>query len=186
MLALKDAVLAESVVAPRPVAVTVPMVGALLLTTATVGKVEAQVTCVVKFCVELSENIPIATNGWLTPFAMFGAFGVISIAVSKAPVTLRVVLPVMLPLAAEIVTLPAPVAVASPFDPEAVLMLARLAFDEDHVTCPVRFWVLLSEKIPVATNCNVLPLAMLGSAGVTSIETKVAAVTVSVPLPDMP
>ena len=49
MLALKDAVLAESVVVPIPVAVTVPMVGALLLTTATPVNVETHVTCVVKF-----------------------------------------------------------------------------------------------------------------------------------------
>ena len=43
----------------------------------------------------------------------------------------------------------------------------------------VRSWVELSVYVPVAVNCCVVPRAMLGVAGVTAIDTKVAAVTVS-------
>ncbi len=39
--------------------------------------------------------------------------------------------------------------------------------------------------MPVAVNCAVLPSAMLGEVGVTPIVTSVAAVTVSVVLPEM-
>ncbi len=119
---------------PMPVAVTVPIVGALLLTVATLAALADHVTWVVRFCLELSEKIPMATNGWLTPFAMLGAVGVISIDVRTAPETVSVVLPVMAPLAAEMVTVPVPVAVARPIDPESLLMLARLSFDVDQVT----------------------------------------------------
>ena len=47
----------------------------------------------------------------------------------------------------------------------------------------VRSWVVPFEKVPVAVNCVVVPRAMLGLVGATSIETSVAAVTVSVVLP---
>ena len=40
--------------------------------------------------------------------------------------------------------------------------------------------------MPVAVNCLVRPLTTLGSIGVTAMELKVAAVTVSVVLPDLP
>jgi hypothetical protein len=40
--------------------------------------------------------------------------------------------------------------------------------------------VLASVYVPVAANCCVSPLAIVGDAGVTAIETSVAAVTVSV------
>ena len=40
--------------------------------------------------------------------------------------------------------------------------------------------MLLSVYVPVAVNCRVRPLAIEGLAGVTAIETRVAAVTVSV------
>ena len=39
--------------------------------------------------------------------------------------------------------------------------------------------------MPVAVNCWVVPFAMLGSAGVTSIETSVAAVTVRLVEPEI-
>lgn len=39
--------------------------------------------------------------------------------------------------------------------------------------------MLVSLKVPVAVNCLVVPIAMLGLAGVTAIDTRVALVTVS-------
>ena len=48
------------------------------------------------------------------------------------------------------------------------------------MTWLVRFWVLPSEKLPVAVNCCVVPLAIEGAAGVTAIDWSVTAVTVTV------
>jgi hypothetical protein len=75
---------------------------------------------------------------------------------------------------------PLPTAVARP----AVLMVATPAADELHVAVLVRFWVLPSLYVPVAVNCCVLPLVIDGFAGVTAMETRVAAVTVRVVLPE--
>jgi hypothetical protein len=70
--------------------------------------------------------------------------------------------------------------VASP----AVLIVATAAVEELHVAVLVRFCVLASVYVPVAVNCWVLPLAIDGFAGVTAIDTSVAAVTVNVVLPE--
>jgi hypothetical protein len=75
---------------------------------------------------------------------------------------------------------PRPTAVASP----AVLIVATAAAEELHVAVLVRFCVLASVYVPVAVNCWVLPLAIDPFAGVTAIDTSVAAVTVSVVLPE--
>jgi hypothetical protein len=60
------------------------------------------------------------------------------------------------------------------------LIVATLVVCEVHVTVLVKFCVELSEKVPVAVNCSVLPFAIEGLAGVTATDTNVAAVTVSV------
>jgi hypothetical protein len=78
------------------------------------------------------------------------------------------------------VVVPRPTAVASP----AVLIVATVAAEELHVAVLVRFCVLASVYVPVAVNCCVLPLVIEGLAGVTAIDTSVAAVTVSVVLPE--
>jgi hypothetical protein len=65
-----------------------------------------------------------------------------------------------------------------------VLIVATVAAEELHVAVLVRFCVLASVYVPVAVNCCVLPLAIDGLAGVTAIDTSVAAVTVSVVLPE--
>ena len=49
-------------------------------------------------------------------------------------------------------------------------MVATEVVAEAQVTWLVRFWVELSEKVPVAVNCWVCPLATLGFAGVTAID----------------
>ena len=68
--------------------------------------------------------------------------------------------------------------------PPAV-MVATLVVSELQVTEPVRFWVLLSVKVPVAVNCCVSPLAIVGFAGVTAIESRVTALTVRFVVPMM-
>lgn len=65
-------------------------------------------------------------------------------------------------------------------------MAATAGEEEVQSTEAVTSCVLESLKVPVAANCFVVPTAILEFAGVTLIETRVAAVTVSeaVPLTD--
>jgi len=84
----------------------------------------------------------------------------------------------MLPLAAVMVTLAVPVELARPFEPAALLIETALKLLV-QVTELVRFCVELSENIPVAVNCSLVPALMLGLAGVTEIDTRLADVTVS-------
>src|SRR2546426_2820142 len=92
----------------------------------------------------------------------------------------------MLPSVAVIVAVPAPSAVARPFDPLALLIVATPGLDELQVTWVVRSCIVLSLKVPVAVNCRVSPSGRLGLAGVTAIVDRVAAVTVSVVFPETP
>ena len=59
-------------------------------------------------------------------------------------------------------------------------MVATLVVSLLQVTVVVTFCVLPSVKVPVAVNCCVTPSAIVGTAGVTAIETNAAGVTVSV------
>ena len=58
-----------------------------------------------------------------------------------AAVTVKLVLPEMLPLVAEMLVLPTVAALASPCEPAALLIVATLGADEDQVTWVVRFCV---------------------------------------------
>src|SRR5262249_57458064 len=82
--------------------------------------------------------------------------------------------PVMPPDVALICDVPVATAVASP----AAVMVATEVVAEAQVTEPVRSCVEPSEKVPVAVNCRVCPLATLGLAGVTAIDCRTAADTV--------
>jgi hypothetical protein len=66
----------------------------------------------------------------------------------------RVVAPLTVPEPALIVVVPTATPLATP----AELMVATLAFDDDHVAVLVRFRVVLSLKAPVAVNCCVPPV----------------------------
>ena len=124
-------------------------------------------------------------NCWVVPLVMLGLVGVIATDMSVAGVTVRLVDPDMLTDVAVIVVEPAATEVADPVEPAALLMVATPVLDELQVTAVVRFCVVLSEKVPVAVNCWVVPLAMLGLVGVTAMDTSVALVTVIVVVLDM-
>jgi hypothetical protein len=143
---------------------------------------DAQVTWLVRFCVELSENVPVAVNCWVAPLPIEGLEGVTAIDARVGAVTVSAVLPLMLPSVAEIVVVPTPVPVASP----DALIVATDVPEDAHVTLFVRSCVVPSVKVPVAVNCCVFPLTMLGPAGVTAIERSTGAVTVSVAWPVTP
>lgn len=59
-------------------------------------------------------------------------------------------------------------------------MVAAVEFDELHVTVAVRSFVLLSLYVPVAWNCTVMPTVAEEFVGVTTMDFRTAAVTVSV------
>src|SRR5438552_11879654 len=115
---------------------------------------------------------------------MLGAVGVTVIVDRFAAVTVSVVLPETPPKVAVIVVVPAATDVARPCDPPALLIVATPVLDELQATWVVRSCVVLSLKVPVAVNCCFVPFAMLGFVGVTAIVVRVAAVTVSVVLPE--
>jgi hypothetical protein len=107
-----------------------------LLMVATVGALLVQVASV-RTCVDLSLNVPVATNCCVVPLAMIGAAGVTVIAVNAALVTVNGVLPLTAPKVAVTVTAPTATAVALP----VVLTVATPVFEELQLTVDVMSWV---------------------------------------------
>jgi hypothetical protein len=104
-----------------------------------------------------------------------GFAGVTLIEISVAVDTLRVAVPLTEPEVAVIVAVPPPTPDARPF----MSMLAT-EFGAALQVSDVSNWVLPSSKLPVAVNCCCVPAAIVGVAGLTAIEVKCAATTVSV------
>jgi hypothetical protein len=127
---------------------------------------ELQVTELVKFCVELSENVPVAVNCSVLPFAIEGFAGVTAIDISVAEVTVSTVEPLTLPEIAMIVLDPAAFAVAIP--PGAIV--AVFVFWDCQLTEALRSFVEPSLYFPVAVNGWVAPVAIVGFTGATEIE----------------
>jgi len=90
--------------------------------------------------------------------------------------------PLIVPNAALIVVLPLATLDARP----EALIVAAAGVEEVQTTDAETSWVLLSLKVPVAVNCFVELVGIVEFAGVTAMDTKVAAVTVkdAVPLTD--
>ena len=169
---------AEIVTAPGLTAAASP----LLLIVAHVTSDDFQLTSVVRFSVVLLERVPVAVNCSVLPTARLVLAGVTAIDCNTAAVTVKPVEPVIPSKVAEIVTAPGLTAVASPL----LLIVAHVTSDDFQVTSDVRFSVELSEKVPVAVNCSVSPTGKLVLAGVTVIDFRVAALTVSTVEPVMP
>ena len=124
----------------------------------------------------VSEYVPVAVNCWVVPFAIDGLTGVTAIDTSVAAVTVNVSAGLVTPLnAAVICDVPTPMPVAKP----AELIVATPVVPDTHVACVVRFCVLLSEYVPVAVNCSVVPLAIDGLTGITAIDTRAGATAVT-------
>ncbi len=100
---------------------------------------------------------------------------------SVAGFTVRVVDPDTVPDVTVIVVVPAATEVAKP----PALIVATPVLDEAQVDVNVRSCVVLSENVPVATNCTVVPLAMLGFIGVIAMDTRLEQLTVTVVEPDV-
>ncbi len=142
-------------VVPAVTGCVTPAVPAALLMVATAGLVEVQVTWVVRFCVELSEYVPVAVKVSLLPSATLGAGGVIAIDTSVADVTVTVVVPARAPQTLAtlqvtvIVAVPVPRVLTSPL----LLTVAAEGFEDVQVRSALKFCVEVSEKVPVAVNC---------------------------------
>lgn len=88
----------------------------------------------------------------------------------------------MLPDVAVMLLVPSlvPSAVARPRDPSTLLILMAAPFVDPQVTLVVKICVLWSLKVPVATNCWVVLIAMSTPVGVTASEASTAGVTLNV------
>src|SRR2546427_6128108 len=126
-----------------------------------------------------SLKLPVAVNFIDVPLAMRGLAGLIVIETRCTFATVRPVDPLTVPNVAVIVAEPRATLVASP----RLLIVATVAWDELHRTEAVRSCVLVSLKVPVAVNCLLVPIAMVGFAGVTASDTNVAVLTVKVAVP---
>jgi hypothetical protein len=156
-----------------------PLDPAALLIAAEAVLDELQVTDAVKSCVVPSEYLPVAVNCLVVPTALVGLEGIIEIDDNVAEVTVSEVELVTLPDVAVIVDVPAARQDVRPLDPAALLIAAEAVLDELQVTDAVKFFVVPSENVPIAVNCLVVPLALVGLEGVIVIDDSVAGVTVS-------
>jgi hypothetical protein len=172
------------VVVPVAIEVALPFDPVALLMVATDAAEEAQLTDAVRPCVLLSEKVPVAVNCCVVPRKIEGLAGVTAIETRVTSVTVRVVEPEMFPDVAVIVVVPAAIEAAFPFDPAVLLMVAIDSVEEVQITDVVRSCVLLSEKVPMAVNCCVVPRAMEGLAGWTVIDA--STMTVKTVEPEIP
>ena len=106
-----------------------------------------------------------------------------AIDVRTAVVTVSVAVSLTAPTVAVMTLVPMATPVASPFEPATFEIVAVASVIDDHVAVSVRSCLLASVKKPVATNCCFVPAAIVGVAGVTTIETSVSAVTTRVSVP---
>jgi hypothetical protein len=128
-----------------------------------------------------SEYTPEAANWVVGPTGMLGLTGVTDMEDKVAEVTVRVVLPEIVPEVAVMVAVPAATAVARPL----MSTVATDVFVELQITCVVISWLVPSEYAPEAANCWVTPTGILGLTGVTEMEDRVAAVTVTAVAPEI-
>lgn len=119
---------------------------------------------------------------WFAPGAIVAIGGKTLIA-TNGSCTANDVEPTSEPDVAEIMVVPALALVASPCEPDVLLIVATVADEEIHVTNVVMFAVDPSVYSPVAVNCCEPPIGMDGLCGLTSIAAKIAFVTVRLPDP---
>jgi hypothetical protein len=137
--------MAAIVVIPGEMTVARP----LLLTVATDGFDELQVTRVVISWVVPSEYVPVAVNCRVNPTCTVGLAGVTVMEERiAAAATVRVAFPEIVPEVAVMVAVPAEMAIARPL----LLTTATDGFAELQVTSVVTSKLVPSEYVPVAVN----------------------------------
>jgi hypothetical protein len=110
---------------------------------------------------------------------MLGFAGVTEIDDRVAEFPVRVVLPAILPEEAVIVVVPAATTEVRPVP----LTVATAGFEEVQATSVLILKLVPSEKVPVAVNCWLTPMGMLGFAGVMDMEDKFAEYTLRMVVP---
>ena len=133
-----------------------------------------------------SEKVPVALSCTELRWAMEGFVGVTTIEVSTAEVTVTVVVPDTPAKVALIVALPAALPVTRPWLGAVLLTATTDGAEETQVTNAVRFWVVPSEKSPVAMSCRLVLLAIEIFGGVIVIALSTTDVTVKVVAADTP
>ena len=118
-----------------------PVARPVALIVAIVGVDEFQATWEVRSWVVESENVPVATNCWVSCMIKFASVGATAMEDSVADDTVRVVFPEMPPMVAVMVVGPTATGVARPL----LLIVATAVFDEFQVTSEVTSWEVLSE-----------------------------------------
>lgn len=126
-----------------------PLVGIVVLMLATDSAEEDQVTVEVTSPVVPSAKVPLALNCCVVCAAMTGLGGSTAIETSGAVVTDNVVLPLIPPEVALIMTDPIPFPVATP-----ALTVATVESEELHVADVVKSWLLPLLYVPIALNCR--------------------------------
>ena len=164
----------ELLVAVPDVAVIVAIPGATpvtdpAVTVATVGVEDCQVAVADRSAVLLSEKVPSAVNCRAIPTPVEKGLGVTRMDCNAAGLTLIPVDPETEPEEAVMVAEPAPTAVARP--PPALIVATEGGF-EAHEAVEVTSAVWPSVYVPLAPNCCVTPLAIVGFEGVIAIEAK--------------
>jgi hypothetical protein len=120
-------------------------------------------------------------NCWVAPGVIEALPGLTLIVTSTAGVTSICELPFIPDIVATTVVLPGLIPVATPLD----VIVATVVSIALHPAAPVMSWLLPSVKTPVAVNCWLVPEAIEGLWGVTSIETSAAGATVNIDDPDI-
>jgi hypothetical protein len=115
------------VIVPAEAAVAKPV----LLTVATDGSDELQMTCVVISNLFASEYMPVALNCWVAPTGIVGSAGLTTMIDRVSGFTVRVVPPEILPEVEVMVVVPIETAKARP----VLSIVATDRFDELQVTC---------------------------------------------------
>ena len=108
-----------------------------------------------------SEKLPVAVNCWVRPLATVGFGGVTEIDWSAAAVTVKFVIPDIVPNVAVIVVAPADTPVARPLLLTMATVEKMIPAGDDQITDEVISPEVPSEYVPVAMYCWVRPLAML-------------------------
>lgn len=179
---------AKMVVEPSATLEAIPLLPAALLIVALLTSEEAQVACMVRSAVVLSENVPVAMNCCVRPSGKDGFGGVSAIETKVLLVTVSAVDPVTPFKVAVMLTGEALVAspLARPLEPLALLMLAMTALEVAQVTCEVTSEVVESDKLAIAVYCCITPAAIDTLAGVTVMLCTAALVTDSPRVPFFP
>ena len=156
---------ASIVVDPALTAVVTPFEPGVLLTVAIDGSSVVHVTNVVRSCVALSCNVPIAVNCLVVPGAMLAGFAVDTV-ITETNDEERTVDPVMPLRTADMTAVPlVEPAVTSPFEPAKLLTDAMVGSEVLQTADAVTSAVVLFEYIPLAESWRAVPGAMLGLAG---------------------